>query len=129
MAEILLVTLCGSVCGAEGWQDIEDYGNAQIDFLRKLLPYKNGIPSDDIFRRFFRALDPTEFQKLFCEWMKSLQPQVEGVIAIVGKASRHSFDDDHKWPKERYPQWRGLSSVIRIESTRKIGEKMTLETR
>jgi hypothetical protein len=82
MDEILLTTICACICGAEGWQDIEDYGNAQIDFLRTLLPYKNGIPSDDRFRRFFRAIDPTEFQD-----------QIGKIIAIDGKASRHSFDE------------------------------------
>jgi predicted transposase YbfD/YdcC len=96
MDEILLTTICACICGADGWQDIEDYGNAQIDFLRTLLPYKNGIPSDDTFRRFFRALDPSEFQKLFCEWMLRFQNQTGAVIAIDGKASRHSFDESQR---------------------------------
>ena len=57
MSEILLVTLCAAICGAEGWQDVEDFGKAKIDYLRQFLPYKNGIPSDDTYRRFFRAID------------------------------------------------------------------------
>ena len=96
MDEILLVSLCACICGAEGWQDIEDYGNAQLDILKTLLPYKNGIPSDDTFRRFFRALDPVEFQNLFRECVVSLQPQIEDVIAIDGKSSRNSFDENQK---------------------------------
>lgn len=32
MAEILLVALCAAICGAEGWQDVEDFGNLKIDF-------------------------------------------------------------------------------------------------
>jgi len=42
MSEILLATLCAAVCVAEGWQDVEDYGNSQIERLRKYLAYKNG---------------------------------------------------------------------------------------
>ena len=61
MSELLLTCLCAAVCGAEGWQDVEDFGNAKIDYLRSILPFSNGIPSDDTFRRFFRALDPTAF--------------------------------------------------------------------
>lgn len=94
MSELLLTCLCGAVCGAEGWQDVEDFGNAKIDYLRSILPFSNGIPSDDTFRRFFRALDPSAFQGLFIEWVRQLQPTLQSdVIAIDGKSSRHSFDD------------------------------------
>jgi len=74
MSEILLTTLCACICGAEGWQDVEDFGKIKLDELRVYLPYKNGIPSDDTFRRFFRALDPDVFQELFRSWIQQLQP-------------------------------------------------------
>jgi predicted transposase YbfD/YdcC len=102
IAEILLTTLCAAICGAEGWQDVEDYGKIKLECLRQFLPYKNGIPSDDTFRRFFRAIDPTVFQTLFREWVRDIYPILsgtgtsEGVIAIDGKASRHTFDGDTK---------------------------------
>jgi predicted transposase YbfD/YdcC len=97
MSEILLTTLCAAICGAEGWQDVEDFGKAKLDYLRQYLPFKNGIPSDDTYRRFFRALDPEQFQTLFRQWIRNIQPQIEqGVIAIDGKSSRHTFDDDKK---------------------------------
>lgn len=97
MSEILLTAFCAAICGAEGWQDVEDFGRAKIDYLHQFLPYKNGIPSDDTFRRFFRALDPKLFQELFRAWVKNIQPKVEeSVIAIDGKASRHSFDGEGK---------------------------------
>jgi predicted transposase YbfD/YdcC len=95
ISEILLVTLCAAICGAEGWQDVEDFGKAKIDYLRQFLPYKNGIPSDDTYRRLFRAIDPEDFQRLFREWVQSLQSQIKGkVIAIDGKSTRHSFDGE-----------------------------------
>lgn len=95
MSEILLVTLCAAICGADGWQDVEDYGKLKIDYLREYLPYKNGIPSDDTFRRFFRSINPESFQELFRDWVKSLKSTLnQKVIAIDGKSSRHSFDGD-----------------------------------
>ena len=57
LPEILLLTLCAVICGAESWDDIELFGNAKLDFLRTFLPFENGIPSDDTLRRFFRAID------------------------------------------------------------------------
>lgn len=95
MSEILLTTLSAAICGAEGWQDVEDFGELKLDYLRQILPYKNGIPSDDTFRRFFRSIDPNAFQALFRDWVKSLQQTLgNNVIAIDGKTSRRSIDEN-----------------------------------
>lgn len=95
MWEILLVTVCGIICGAERWQDIEDFGKVKLEELKDYLPFKKGIPSDDTFRRFFRAIDPHKFQELFRHWIHKLIPEFnDKVIAIDGKSSRHSFDGE-----------------------------------
>jgi predicted transposase YbfD/YdcC len=95
--EILLVALLALIGGAEGWQDIYYYGQAKLAFLKRFLPFKNGIPTDDTFRRFFRSLDPEHFRDLFVAWVKSIAGQVKAqVIAIDGKASRRSYDQDGK---------------------------------
>lgn len=66
-------------------------------FLRQYLPYKNGIPSDDTFRRFFRAINPESFQKLFRKWATNLSKDLApGIIAIDGKSSRRSYDENSK---------------------------------
>lgn len=91
--EILLLTLCGVISGCEGWDDLEHFGKAKLEYLRTHLEYKNGIPSDDTLRRFFRALDPKAFQERFILWVNSLQLGLSGkVIALDGKTSRRSFD-------------------------------------
>lgn len=94
MSEILLVTLAAVICGAEGWQDVEDFGKSKSEELRQYLSFKNGIPSDDTFRRFFRGLNPKMFQELFRHWIRQLIPNFDTrIIAIDGKSSRHTFDD------------------------------------
>ena len=92
MPEILLLTLCAIICGAESWDDIETFGQAKVEFLRRYLPYTHGIPSDDTLRRFFRAIDPDQFQRLFIEWIRTwLNPEVaDKVVAIDGKTLRGS---------------------------------------
>jgi len=95
VSEILLVTLCAVLCGAEGWCDVEMYGKTKINYLRQYLDYNNGIPSDDTIRRFYRNINPSEFERLFREWVNSLAKKADAqVIAIDGKCSRHSFDGD-----------------------------------
>lgn len=92
--EILLLTLAAIICGSEGWRDIERFGKAKIELLRQIFPFKNGIPSDDTLRRFFRVLDPKAFQSWFVGWVKTLRLSCGSHIAIDGKVSRHTFDGD-----------------------------------
>ncbi len=95
--EILLLAFCGMIAGCDSWNDLELFGETKIDYLRGYLPYKNGIPSDDTLRRFFRALDPETFERCFVEWVQSFQLDVKDkVIAVDGKSSRRSFDGDNK---------------------------------
>lgn len=97
VSEILLAALASVLAGGDGWQDMEDFGEIRIDFLRQYYPYHNGAPSNDTFRRFFRACDPGTFEKNFRNWVAKVakidKPQV---IAIDGKCSRHSFSDEQK---------------------------------
>ena len=93
--EILLVTFCGVIAGCEGWDDLELLGKTKLIYLRQYLPFKNGAPSDDTLRRFFRALAPEKFEACFIQWVKSFQLNLEKrIIALDGKTSRRSFDGD-----------------------------------
>jgi hypothetical protein len=94
VSEIMLVTLAGVICGAEGWIDVEKFGKAKLTELRKYLPFENGIPSDDTLRRFFRRINPQSFKDRFVAWVKTIKLPAENTIAIDGKISRHTFDGD-----------------------------------
>ncbi len=39
LESILFISLCAVICGAEGWNVMEDYGNAKIDWLKKFQRY------------------------------------------------------------------------------------------
>jgi len=90
--EIFLTTLCAKICGAESWEDMEDFGEAKIGFLKQYLPYKNGTPSHDTFARVFSLIDPKQFKECFNLWTKELQSQMTDVISIDGKTLRGNFD-------------------------------------
>src|SRR4051794_31235713 len=72
LPEILLVTLCGVLAGAEGFEDIEDYGESKLDLLRQLLPFAHGVPSDDTLRRVFRGIDSPALQGGFFSFVRDL---------------------------------------------------------
>ncbi|WP_413228107.1 transposase family protein [Aeromonas caviae] len=42
--EYHLHTISAIMSGAEGWNDIETYGDSKIDWLRQHRPFANGIP-------------------------------------------------------------------------------------
>jgi predicted transposase YbfD/YdcC len=80
------------LCGAEGWVEVEEYGEAKLDFLRRFLPFEHGIPSHDTFSDVFNALDPEGFKAAFVAWTAALQDNIREIVAIDGKTLRRSFD-------------------------------------
>ncbi|WP_340576342.1 transposase family protein, partial [Escherichia coli] len=43
LSDILLLTICAVISGAEGWEDIEDFGETHLDFLKQYGDFENGI--------------------------------------------------------------------------------------
>lgn len=93
LLDIIIIAICGVICGADNWVDIELFGRAKIDWLRTFLKLPNGIPSHDTFGRVFAALNPQEFESSFMEWVQAINQLTQGqVIAIDGKQLRGSRD-------------------------------------
>ena len=89
LLDIVVLALCAVMSGAEGWDDIEDWGREREAWLRRYLPLRNGIPGHDTIRRVFETLSPMELELRFEAWMGEVCPAVKGrVIAIDGKALR-----------------------------------------
>jgi predicted transposase YbfD/YdcC len=89
----MTIAICGAICGADNWVDIEMYGNAKREWFASSLDLKHGIPSHDTFGRVFRQIDPKEFQAHFHEWTSSLRVRLAGeVLSVDGKTERGSKD-------------------------------------
>ena len=85
--------LCGDLCGAEGWSDIEEFGKTRKDWLQSKGLLKQGIPVDDTIARVVSVLNPKQLQQCFINWMQGFAGTSEGdIIAIDGKTVRRSFD-------------------------------------
>jgi predicted transposase YbfD/YdcC len=92
--DILVITLCAVVCGADSFEEIERFGKARHDWLKGFLTLPNGIPSHDTFNRVLAALDRDTFSACFARWMGDLcEATGLKVIAIDGKACRAAPGD------------------------------------
>jgi predicted transposase YbfD/YdcC len=97
LLDIIGLTLCAVICGAESWVEIELYGKTKEEWLRSFLALPNGIPSHDTIARVFAALDPKALGKCLMSWVKSVaQLQSGEVIAIDGKSLRQSYESGGK---------------------------------
>ena len=93
LEDILVITLCGVICGADDWVAIAEFGRAKRTWFRRFLALPHGIPSHDTFGRVFAALDPEAFKTAFLAWVATVADLLPGdVIAIDGKTLRRTFD-------------------------------------
>lgn len=96
LSDIITITICAVICGADTWEDIELFGDCKHELLKGFLELPNGIPCHDTFARLFARLDPQQLQTCFINWVKSISKLINGdIISIDGKALRHSFDNQN----------------------------------
>lgn len=93
LLDIIALTICAVICGAETWEEIEAYGHSKSQWLQTFLELPHGIPSHDTISRVFALLEPTQLQECFVSWVKSIAELSLGeVISLDGKSARRSYD-------------------------------------
>jgi predicted transposase YbfD/YdcC len=93
LLDIILLAISAVLSGAEGWEQIEDFGIHRLNWLRRYRPFEYGIPRHDTIARVICRLKPEEIETAFQRWMSSIiETTGSDVIAIDGKTARRSFD-------------------------------------
>ena len=101
LPEILLLVLAATLAGADDFVEVQAWGEERLAFLRRFLPYANGVPSHDTLNGVINALDPELFKRCFvtkeivlfvcwsCKgWVDGLRTDQPEFVAIDGKTSR-----------------------------------------
>lgn len=107
METIIYVSIAAVICGAESWNEIEEFGNAKFSFFKSRIPDLESIPSHDTFNRFFSIINAEYFELIFRNWVKQVCDEIKGVVAIDGKLMRGSSkcSEEHPMGKEGFKLW------------------------
>ncbi|MFN8304594.1 MAG: transposase family protein [Saprospiraceae bacterium] len=65
LIEVLFLTTSAVLSGFEDWDEIVDFGEEKLTWLRKYLPYENEIPSHDTINRVVSLIDYRMFEECF----------------------------------------------------------------
>lgn len=120
LIDVITIALCAVICGADTWEEIEEFGLAKREWFESFLELPHGIPAHDTFARIFASMDPKEFQQAFLRWVESIQSVMKGVIAIDGKTLRRSYKKN-KSPIHMVSAWALESRMVLGQI--KTGEK------
>ena len=98
LIDIIIIAICAVICGAEGWEEIEEFGKEKQEWLENMLELPNGIPSHDTISRVFSKINPQEFERCFLEWVRSVTEKISGVVARDSK-NTSSITGRGNWKK------------------------------
>ncbi len=99
LLDILVISVCAFVCGADDFEDIALYGIQKESFLKTFLELPNGIPSHDTFNRVLKFLDKESFSNSLYRWSKEILSTIKEEytqINIDGKVLRATANSGHK---------------------------------
>lgn len=123
LIDILVITICAVICGADDYPAIASFGRAKERWFQEFLDLPSGIPCSSTFWRVFRVLDAEEFQRCFVRWMQGLCRLTKGeIVAVDGKKLRHSFaKEDSKAAIHMVSAWASANGVVLGQ--RKVDDK------
>lgn len=99
--EVLFLVYCSSVCDMGTYEEIQDFGEDRLEWLRKYLPYERGIPSHDTINRVMGLLNTKELEKMLSDIANYEIRLPDGsIVNIDGK-------------------WLGRSATVKQQQTKK----------
>ena len=78
----MVIAICSLLCGAQGFNDMVDFGQARHDWFKTFLRLRNGIPSHDTFGGCIVTLDPLGCQRKIAK--EIIEADADYVLALKG---------------------------------------------
>ena len=92
LREVLLLVVCGTMADCDDYEAIAAWGEANLPFLRRYLPYERGAPGGRWLTLLMNRINPALFSAAFTAWVRETWPERPDLVAIDGKTSRRSHD-------------------------------------
>jgi len=92
LREVLFLVVCGTIASGDDYDDIVDWGEAHLSFLRGFSEFHYGIPCADWLRTVMNRINPELFAACFSAWVAECWPDKPDLVAIDGKTSRRSHN-------------------------------------
>lgn len=114
LSDILTLTICAVMSGANTWVEIEEYGESKQEWLKTFLVLPHGIPSHDTLSDVLARLNPAELEAGFQSWVSSIAEAITTAqIHIDGKVLRGSGDTANGIkPLHLISAWVGEASLL-----------------
>src|SRR5919108_4796008 len=114
LIDILVLTICGVICGANGPTEIVSVAKGKLAWFRTFLALPNGIPSHDTIGRVLALIRPDVLESRFLAWVRATFPDTPAQqIAIDGKVSRGSVDASNDLPAlQMISAWAAESGIV-----------------
>ncbi len=114
LSDILVLVVCAMISGAEGWEDIAAFGHSKLEWLKRFVPLKNGVPSHDCIAYVISRLAPKSFSECFMRWAEEVREKTHGeIIAVDGKTARGSQNRKHgKNPLHMVSAWATANRLV-----------------
>jgi predicted transposase YbfD/YdcC len=92
LVDVMFLVISAIISGAEGWRDIETYGDAKLDWLRLYRPFAHGIPRRHTIARILRTIVIDSLLDVLLCWVNEQRThQGKPIIAFDGKVLRGSY--------------------------------------
>lgn len=112
LIDIVAISICAVICGADSWEEIEEYAKVKEEWLTNFLSLPNGIPSHDTINRVMSSICPIEFENCFKNWVKSLIIATnEDIISIDGKTICGAKINGRS-PIHMVSAWSSLNNIV-----------------
>ena len=86
LMSIFFIAIAGYIANCDEWENIIDWAEHNIAWLKLFVDLPFGIPSESTFYRVFRLIKPIEFERRFIGWTQELVARHNSrSIAIDGK--------------------------------------------
>jgi hypothetical protein len=93
LPEVLFLVVCATIAGCDDYDEIADWGETRLAFLRRFQPYYWGVPCEDWLRVVMNRIDPDLFAACFTAWATEQRDEAGvALVAIDGKTSRRTHD-------------------------------------